>query len=404
MALRPTTPSYLSFDRIAGGIDALDGLRALAVLLVLLRHAAFPVAVASGGPVWAFGGYELITPFLNGWAGVDLFFVLSGFLIGGHLLRKDCGTFRWRDYLTQRALRIVPTYWFVLAIVLAGAIPYYTVDDHHIALRAAYHILFLQDYLPPNIVVAFWSLGVEEKFYLLAPVLVFGSAWIPDTRRRMALLVGVCLLAVLSRGLLALRDPGPITYVDFVATYRFPFHHCIDTLVIGVIAAMLHRDLKASGKSHAHLGSVLAWSGFMAIGWLLCSTELLGVIDWWDKTWQPDLIGAAFGVMVLGCALGGGPRRLLSCAALRVAARLSYPLYLIHMTLIPLCWHLIGAEPAGSGSALIAFIPVFFAVSFLAAAAIHFGVEKPFLLLKDKLKEQSQSSLHALRHDGIVAP
>jgi peptidoglycan/LPS O-acetylase OafA/YrhL len=397
MDRRFPTPGYLRFDRIAGGIDALDGLRAWAVLLVLARHAAFPVRAAAEGPVWPLGGYDLATPLVNGWIGVDLFFVLSGFLIGGHLLRQEPETFRWPLYLAQRALRIVPTYWAVIAIVVAGLVPWYAAGDRFLAVRTAYHLLFLQDYLPPNIVVAFWSLGVEEKFYLLAPVLVFGSAWMRDRRRRLALLAAIGLLALLSRSLLALRDPGPTGYDAFVVAYRFPFHHCLDTLVVGVIAAMLHRDLKAGGRSHARLAALLAWGGLAAAGWLLFSGELLGVLGWRAKTWQPDLIGLAFGAVVLGCALGGGPRRLLSCFALRAIARISYPLYLVHMTLIPLCWHLVGADPSTGGAALVRFIPVFFAVSLLAGTALHFTVEKPFLLLKDGLKEKPRSSLGKVR-------
>ena len=391
--LRLEATSSLNFERIAGGIDALDGLRAIAVILVLLRHAAFPVVGATGGAVWTVGGYDLITPFVNGWIGVDLFFILSGFLIGGHLLRQESQTFRWRNYLTQRALRIVPAYWAVMAIILAGVIPYYVVNDHLIGVRVIYHLLFLQDYLPPNIVVAFWSLGVEEKFYLLAPALVLGSARLRDSRKRIALLVAVGLLAVLSRSLLALQHPGQIAYVDFVAAFRFPFHNCIDTLLIGVIAAILHRDLVASGKPHVRLAAILAWGGIVAVGLLLCSTQLLGNIGWWDKTLQPDVIALAFGAMVLGVALGGGPQKLLSCSALRVIARISYPLYLIHMVLIPLCWHLAGTEPANGGGALITFLPIFFAVSFVTATAIHFVVEKPFLLLKSMLQEHSRRSL-----------
>lgn len=393
---RMAMPSYFRFDRIAGGMDALDGLRALAVLLVLLRHAAFPVATATGGPVWPAGGYDLIAPLLNGWMGVDLFFILSGFLIGGHLLRQDAGAFRWQHYLTQRALRIVPTYWFVLAIVVAGAVPFFKVEGQVVAVRVAYHVLFLQDYLPPNIVVAFWSLGVEEKFYLLAPVLLLGSARIRDSRQRMGVLVAVGMLAVLSRGLLALHDPAPPSYVDFVRTYRFPFHHCVDTLVIGVVAAMLHRDLKAAPGPRARLGNALAWGGLAVIGWLLVSGELLGDIGWWDKTLQPDAIGLAFGAVVLGCALGGGPQHLLSSAVLRVIARVSYPLYLIHMALIPLCWRLVGAAPADGGRALVAFLPVFLGVSLLAAIAIHFAAEKPFLLLKDRIKAERSPARHGV--------
>ena len=389
--LRFLATGGLKFERIAGGVDALDGLRAIAVLLVLLRHAAFPVVTETKGSIWTIGGYDLVTPLLNGWIGVDLFFVLSGFLICGHLLRQDNETFRWRNYLTQRALRIVPTYWAVLAIVVAGVIPFYVVNDQLIITRLIYHILFLQDYLPPNIVVAFWSLGVEEKFYLLAPALVLGTARIQDNRKRIAVLVAVGLLAVLSRGFLAMRYQAPMPYVNFVAIFRFPFQNCIDTLVVGMVAAIVCRDLKTRGNNYPRLGFFLAWGGIVAIGLLLFSGELLGAIDQWQKIWQPDVIAVSFGAVVLGCALGGGPQKLLSCSALCVLARISYPLYLIHMPLIPLCWHLIGTEPAEGARALTAFLPVFFAVSIAAAVAIHFTVEKPFLLFKRRLEENSRS-------------
>ncbi len=378
--------NYFRFGRVSGGIDALDGLRAFAVLLVLFRHAIFPVSAGNDAPVWPFANYDLATPFINGWIGVDLFFILSGFLIGGHLMRKNAETFLWRNYLLQRALRIVPTYWFVLTIVICGFIPFYTVNDQFLFIRTAYHVLFLQDYLPPNIVVAFWSLGVEEKFYLLSPLLVFGSSRVHSTGLRTALLMSVALLAILSRSLLAMQSPEHISYAEFVSAYRFPFHHCIDTLIIGVVMALLFRELKATGRNLSHLADALAWGGLGLISWLLCANEILSTITWWDKTLQPTFIGLAFGSIVLGCALGGGPQRVLSCLALRITARISYPLYLIHMTLIPLCWNLV------DGGGLFAFVAVFFAISFLMAVAIHFSVEKPFLLMKDHLQARTRAS------------
>lgn len=87
-------------------IPALDGLRGLAVALVLLRHAAY------------LGGYQdslppvLGTFMLNGWVGVDLFFILSGFLISRPFFSGR--PFAWKPYLTRRALRILPPYLFVL--------------------------------------------------------------------------------------------------------------------------------------------------------------------------------------------------------------------------------------------------------------------------------------------------
>jgi peptidoglycan/LPS O-acetylase OafA/YrhL len=66
-------------------------------------------------------------------------------------------------------MRILPAYYAVLGVAAAGWIPFFAVDADRLGLRVIYHALFLQDYLPSNIVIAFWSLGVEEKFYIAAP-------------------------------------------------------------------------------------------------------------------------------------------------------------------------------------------------------------------------------------------
>ncbi len=379
---------YFRFERPPRAIYALDGLRGIAVLLVLLRHAAFPVAEASQAPVWQIAGLDLAVPLINGWIGVDLFFVLSGFLIASHLLRDSQGSrrFRWRRYIVQRFLRIMPTYWFVLAIVAAGVVPLFAVDPRFLDIRVAYHALLLQDYLPPNIVVAFWSLGVEEKFYLLAPLLVGMVVSLRSRDRGLALLGVIVLLVVLSRSVMALQADADMSYPAFLPVFRYPFHHCLDTLVIGMIAALLYRSAAADhGARIARWADGLAWGGLGLVLWLLCGGELLATIGWWDMTLQPTLIGLAFGSAVLGAALGGGPQRLLCSTPLLVTARVSYPLYLIHMALIPLCWALVGATPAEGGGALLAFLPVYLAVSFVVSVAIHFLVEKPFLILKDRL-------------------
>jgi peptidoglycan/LPS O-acetylase OafA/YrhL len=222
-AIPATAQGYFRFDRAASSIDALDGLRGIAVLLVLLRHAAFPVAEQAGRPVWAVGGYDLAIPLINGWIGVDLFFVLSGFLIASHLLRNfdSPNSFSWKRYLAQRFLRIVPTYWFVLALAVMGAIPFFAVGPQSLGIRTAYHLLLLQDYLPPNIVVAFWSLGVEEKFYLLAPAIVAAALW-PRRFGHRILVLGLFVAApVLSRSVQAAQMGGGIDYTAFARVPLF---------------------------------------------------------------------------------------------------------------------------------------------------------------------------------------
>ncbi|TIT79874.1 MAG: acyltransferase, partial [Mesorhizobium sp.] len=127
----------------------LDLVRSAAILLVMLRHGERALHLAAGDADLG----ALQTIFLNGWVGVDLFFVLSGYLIARHLLRAGVGSpdFRIGRYLAMRALRIVPAYFAVLALVVAGAFPLFGVAPERLALRVVYHLVFLQDYLPSDI-------------------------------------------------------------------------------------------------------------------------------------------------------------------------------------------------------------------------------------------------------------
>src|SRR5271154_3561146 len=160
----------------------LDGIRGLAILLVLIAH-IFYAPTLPGGP-------ELLTKFKElftlTWTGVDLFFVLSGFLIGGILLDKRSSGKYFTTFYARRFFRIVPVYYcwiilFILVVKLGGPV----IREHTrsgilpaIDSTVFIHFLFLQNLWLPNYVKlaewwfgATWSLAVEEQFYLVAPLL-----------------------------------------------------------------------------------------------------------------------------------------------------------------------------------------------------------------------------------------
>lgn len=148
---------YFLFRRSKNQIPELDGLRGLAIILVVLRHAALPYW-GTGEAVLPVFGWDAATFMINGWIGVDLFFVLSGFLISFHIMRlgeRISGPWPWKSYLAKRVLRIVPAYYAALFLVVLGAFPLFQFSQDYIGLRVAYHLLFLQDYLPANFIVAF---------------------------------------------------------------------------------------------------------------------------------------------------------------------------------------------------------------------------------------------------------
>jgi peptidoglycan/LPS O-acetylase OafA/YrhL len=379
---------YFSFGRVAGQLPVLDGLRGLAVSLVLLRHASRPFWSVEE-PLLPVLGWDAGILLINGWIGVDLFFVLSGFLIAHHILRlrdRHSGPWHWLPYLGKRAFRIVPTYYAVLFLVVLGAFPAYDIPTESMAPRVAYHLLFLQDYLPSNIVVAFWSLGVEEKFYLIAPLLVLARASAGSLRERITGILAILCIGIGLRVLTAIVNSDVDSYAAFFPEFRSPFHMTMDPILMGVVLAFVYRARDArrwwTTASAANFSFLFGASLFVV---LAAWRAMMDDITWWDKTLQPTAIALCFSSMTFGLLLGGGPTRIFHSTLLRFLARISYSLYLVHLPLVPLAALLVtvltGSEPR-FGS----FILIFILLSIMVATILHFAVEKPFLLIKDRIR------------------
>jgi peptidoglycan/LPS O-acetylase OafA/YrhL len=165
---------------LSGRILELDGLRGLAILLVILCHYVGNSRHAELG-LWP---HRFLSAFTAGWSGVDLFFVLSGFLIGGILLNAREAPHYFKAFYMRRVFRILPIYylWTILfAAVVASALVFFpgrfalSASD---LLRVPVQLLFLQNIFigMPHFTWAWfvvtWSLAIEEQFYLLAPPLI----------------------------------------------------------------------------------------------------------------------------------------------------------------------------------------------------------------------------------------
>jgi peptidoglycan/LPS O-acetylase OafA/YrhL len=375
---------YFSFRRLPGQMPELDGLRGIAVLLVLLRHAVGPF-LENGDP-GPLPGWGVSTFMANGWIGVDLFFVLSGFLIARQILRlhdRNGRDWHWKPYLQKRALRIIPAYYAVLFLAIAGAFPYFEVGSDLLGLRVTYHMLILQDYLPSNIVVAFWSLGVEEKFYLLAPLLILARANARSLSGKMLTIVMLLFLGVGLRILKAISSTDIDSYQQFFFEFRSPFHMTMDPILFGVLIALVYRSKhEYPVLTSRTVARTAFWIGAALFFLLSCSHEMMRDITWWDKTIQPTAVAFTFAAITYGLIFGGGPGALFRSTVLFVTARISYSLYLIHMPLVPLS--LVLADYLAPGS-FVAFLGLFATISVAAALVLHFVVEKPFLGVKDRI-------------------
>ncbi|MEH1168211.1 acyltransferase [Micromonospora sp. CPCC 205539] len=186
---------------------ALDGLRALAAVMVIAFH--------YGGQSWAW---------LTGWIGVHLFFVLSGFLITTLLLREEhrYGKVSLRAFYLRRFFRIMPVYLLVLFLYWGLARVNGTADSVERGMK--YYLLFLNELLEPNApFLHSWTIGIEQKFYLFWPAIAFVAVAAVFRRR---LLVTLCLLVLF----IALIPPD-------IAWLSWPIHYV--AILLGCLTAII---------------------------------------------------------------------------------------------------------------------------------------------------------------------
>jgi peptidoglycan/LPS O-acetylase OafA/YrhL len=312
-------------------IPALDGLRGVAVLLVIVFH-----HTVMRQPTFVDQVYVSIARL--GWTGVDLFFVLSGFLITGILYDARGGSHYYRNFYARRTLRIFPLYYAFVAFTLIVAPWLWPDTDLGRTVRRAnaehgqlWYWLYLSNlhfareegFSQPNLAVT-WSLAIEEQFYLVWPVVVASL-----TRRRLmwtcAALVGVALAA---------RSALVVSGADVTAAYLLTFCR-MDALAVGAFVALALRDPGDARRLREWAPPVvLASTAVFFVGWY---AEGPFENETWGKpgvqTAGYTLLALAFGALVALLALDAAPNasRILSTPVLQTFGKYSYALYLFHI-------------------------------------------------------------------------
>lgn len=373
----PTEPHGGTAPTGTAHIPALDGLRGCAILAVLLLHFTSALAAPAGAPARL-----AKQAFSAGWVGVDLFFVLSGFLITGILADARETPHRFRTFYVRRALRILPLYYgFVLLLFIVPPLveaPAYTTAP---ADQLPYW-LYLQNFWPLDnraldLSAHLWSLAIEEQFYLIWPLVVFTLS------RRTAL--RVCAACVV--GALAYRVAWVFTVDDLRAVY-FLTPGRVDGLALGGAIALTARRDGGPARLRRMAPAVLAASAVVLAGAALHPSGFDPGGAYMVSVGYTAL--AFFFGAVLVLALDGGPAllpRLLSAGPLRFFGRYSYGLYVLHVPLIALARHA-GVSPDVFGgtrwefAGLVAYVALMGAASVALALASWTLYEKRFLALK----------------------
>jgi peptidoglycan/LPS O-acetylase OafA/YrhL len=368
-------------------IPALDGVRAIAIVAIIGVHATFMGAIPNPPP-----RFLSLLHILNfGWMGVDLFFVLSGFLITGILM--DTRGFRnyFRAFYLRRALRILPLYYGILLLLLVVS-PWVAhtwlgvlIPDH--ASWLAYFTYTYFWWRPHHQEAHVGVVGlpgfiiVEEQFYLIWPFLIL----LLSRQAFVRVCFVICTLAPALRLMLMYLNHNPQS--EFVYSSIFTR---IDTLAWGALAAVLVRSPPLLERLRPLLSYALAFTAAAVFIIAFPLGEL------YSRAWYTQSIG--YTVIAIGCTsfilLAYAPEtqfaRALSHPLMRSLARYSYGMYVFHVLIVAAIrarfaqslWY---GQSIGKGFML--FVAVFLLPPPLAWLSYHL-YEKHFLNLKEELAPQ----------------
>lgn len=339
----------------------LDGLRGIAVLSVVFFHYVLSIPL----PLSSLEG-RLQSCFRVGGYGVDLFFVLSGFLIGGILLDSKESPRYFRTFYLRRFHRILPLYylWLAFFVVLSlSAFPYLpaSIRCNWSGLRPVeIYVLFLQNLVPKQLLGIsaswlgpLWSLAVEEQFYLLMPIAVRFLS-----RRRLVQLLMATIVA--SPLLRAIAMHWSMQHAAaYVAT---PMR--ADALALGVLLAVSFKTPLCVDAIRANLGWLYATVAGSSAGVLYLAARPSEMQSPWEGVWSFSVMALFFAAIVLlSLARPEGVwANFCKLPALRKIGKISYCVYVIHLAVLVIyqAWFdsLSGARSIGLSIAAAVFAAI----------------------------------------------
>lgn len=364
-------------------IPGLDGLRAIAFFLVFLCH----------------------TNYLNvGWIGVVLFFVLSGFLITGILIdmkeNLSSKAFFIKFY-GRRFLRIFPLYYFYLFLTLGVTFGLYSIGYRQNRMieyfdQLPYALTYIYNFFTASVLYKgssyfinhFWSLSVEEQFYVFWPVIILLT---PKTAYKKLFIASIVMGPVFRMGLSYLYNHNTFSFLGSnpaAGIYALPFSH-IDAFGFGAFISQ-YRIPRARQQFWILLFSIPVIgfvTQYIATGDLGPLTGLgfpLPIANGYKQVWGYSLLNYFFAVTIYAVARDGLFNRFLELSWMRYMGKISYGLYVYHFSLIFFAGRLQDLITLSYAQSQFLTAVVAFAATLLLASLSFKYIEKPILDLKDK--------------------
>ncbi|MBU0910959.1 MAG: acyltransferase [Gammaproteobacteria bacterium] len=368
-------------------LDGLDTLRAIAIIIVLMYH--YKVVVS---PENLFGFMSTM-----GWTGVDLFFVLSGYLIGNQVLSAFAKgqDFSLKLFYIRRFLRTLPNYYFVLALYFL-----FPVALGGTATAPLWSFLTFTQNLglgPGETFTHSWSLCIEEQFYLIFPIIALLIAY---SRRSICLawtaIVGAMLLAMFLRGFnWYTHGEENISARSFMEHIYYSSFTRFDELLPGVAIALLKNFHPTVYAGLLRRGNLLLLAGLASVGLMFYVFQNYEYIRGFGRTFQVVTFGysflaISFAILVLAALSPDCWLNRIRIPGATYIALWSYAIYLIHKPLFqvlkaPLTEYGIDIH-GGLGVSII------MAVSIFCGWALYFFVETPFMKVRDRFYPSNSRS------------
>ena len=356
----------------------LDNLRAFAIIMVFLFH--YPRWFDH--PAW----FPDVLKF--GWTGVDLFFVLSGFLIASQLcaqIKKE-GSFSMKEFYIKRFFRILPVYYFVLAMYFV--FPVLSGDQLLPPLwkfLTFTHNLGFTDFDTHRAFGVVWSLCVEEHFYLLLPITLVFLLKIDNFKNTYLLLVILFMIGFLIRlycwyELYIPQSNGIENRALWIQTIYYPTYCRLDGLLVGVAIAGLYNNLPSFFSRLSNYANII-----IAVGLLILTIAyflFINSIGFGRSIFSFPMVSIGFGCLVLGAIIPSSFLYQWKSKALTKIAELSYALYLIHMGVILLTQNIFFDYGIAKNSNLTFVFSIIFCA--IIALLLHYSIEKPFMKMRNR--------------------